>query len=209
MQTMIINHFPPVIKRIKEIQEIAKAEDIEFTKLRSYMKIGEENTFILTADEEGIAQFENIMGISPTKGEKLEIRRARVLAKWYDIMPFNMKTLRKKMEAICNGRKFEIDVQDGEREASIKVFIEPDVEYMLHEAQKMLEEFIPVNMYYLVTGSVKREKEVRLHAGSTKNLFIKIKADPVNESFHVTKQQSANVRTVTFNHIKITYKQKE
>jgi len=68
VQTMIINHFPPAIKKIKEIQEIAKAENIEFSRLRSYMKNGEENTFILTADEEGIAQFENIMGISPTKG---------------------------------------------------------------------------------------------------------------------------------------------
>lgn len=33
MQTMILNHYPPVIKQIKDIQQIAKAEDIEFTKL--------------------------------------------------------------------------------------------------------------------------------------------------------------------------------
>lgn len=30
---MILNHYPPVIKQIKDIQQIAKAEDIEFTKL--------------------------------------------------------------------------------------------------------------------------------------------------------------------------------
>ena len=32
---MILNHYPPVIKQIKDIQQIAKAEDIEFTKLNT------------------------------------------------------------------------------------------------------------------------------------------------------------------------------
>ena len=29
MQTLILNHYPPVIKQIKEMQQIAKAEDIQ------------------------------------------------------------------------------------------------------------------------------------------------------------------------------------
>ena len=33
MQELILNHYPQVIKKMREIQEIAKGEDIEFQKL--------------------------------------------------------------------------------------------------------------------------------------------------------------------------------
>lgn len=34
MQEIIINYYPEVVKQIKEIQQIARAEDIEFHKIR-------------------------------------------------------------------------------------------------------------------------------------------------------------------------------
>lgn len=54
---MILNHYPPVIKQIKDIQQIAKAEDIEFTKLNTSITEVIRNMFVFTADETGVKRF--------------------------------------------------------------------------------------------------------------------------------------------------------
>ena len=59
MQTLILNHYPPVIKQIKEMQQIAKAEDIEFSKLNVSINEVIRNMFVFTADETGVMRFEN------------------------------------------------------------------------------------------------------------------------------------------------------
>jgi len=67
MQTAIINHYPSAIRNIREIQQIATSEDIEFSKLKANMVRILENMFILTADELGISRFENMLKIIPEK----------------------------------------------------------------------------------------------------------------------------------------------
>ena len=54
---MILTHYPPVIKQIKDIQQIAKAEDIEFTKLNTSITEVIRNMFVFTADETGVKRF--------------------------------------------------------------------------------------------------------------------------------------------------------
>ena len=57
---MILNHYPPVIKQIKDIQQIAKAEDIEFTKLNTSITEVIRNMFVFTANETGVKRFEKL-----------------------------------------------------------------------------------------------------------------------------------------------------
>lgn len=78
---MIIDYYSDKVKRIKAIQEIAKAEDIEIKRLNDNLAKVELNMRISTADEEGIAAFESILGITPEAGSTLEDRRFNVLVK--------------------------------------------------------------------------------------------------------------------------------
>ena len=79
MQTLISNHYPPVIKQIEEIKQIALAEDIEFSKLNVSIDRVIRNMFILTADKTGIQKFEHLFGIIPKASQSLEERRAIIL----------------------------------------------------------------------------------------------------------------------------------
>ncbi|MBO5093923.1 MAG: DUF2313 domain-containing protein [Lachnospiraceae bacterium] len=79
MQTLILNHYPPVINQIKEMQQIAKAEDIEFAKLNTSIKDVIKNMFVFTADEIGVQRFEKIFGISPKASQSLEDRKLSIL----------------------------------------------------------------------------------------------------------------------------------
>ncbi len=49
MQTLILKHYPPVIRQIKEIQEIARAEDLEFSKLNLSIREVLGDMFVFTA----------------------------------------------------------------------------------------------------------------------------------------------------------------
>ena len=65
MQELILNHYPQVIKKMREIQEIAKGEDIEFQKLDVAIKRASQNMFVATADEAGLERLEGLLGITP------------------------------------------------------------------------------------------------------------------------------------------------
>ena len=80
MQGVIINYYPPVIKKIKEIQQIAKAEDAEFEKLKASTDEVLKNMYVLTANEMGIKRFEKIFRITPPASQSLEDRKLYVLS---------------------------------------------------------------------------------------------------------------------------------
>ena len=79
MQTFILNHYPPVIRNIREIQQIAAAEDIEFSKLGADTKRTLDNMFVLTADITGVQRFEKMLGIRPKATQGLKERKSVIL----------------------------------------------------------------------------------------------------------------------------------
>lgn len=78
MQTMILDYYPPVIRSIKEIQQIAKAGDLEVEKLDMEIKRVESNMFFFSADGEGIKRFERLLGIPQNDTRSLEERKAYI-----------------------------------------------------------------------------------------------------------------------------------
>lgn len=80
MQTAVIEYYPPIVARIREIRQIARAEDIEFAKLRGRMTSAVDNLFIFTADEEGISRLEKTLNITADKKQKIEDRKLYILS---------------------------------------------------------------------------------------------------------------------------------
>lgn len=78
MRTMILDYYPPVIRSIKEIQQIAKAEDLEVEKLDMEIEKVKNNMFFFSADEDGIKRFEQLLGIPQNNTRSLEERKAYI-----------------------------------------------------------------------------------------------------------------------------------
>ena len=76
----IIDYYPSVVRQVKEIQQIAAAEDREFSKLAAASASVLRNMFVSTADVYGIERFEKLSGITPGTGSTLEERKMHVLA---------------------------------------------------------------------------------------------------------------------------------
>lgn len=206
MQTRIIDHYPPVLRQIKDIQQIAAAEEEEFRCLRDGIKGCGERQFILTADGDGLSYFESVLGITPQRRDSIEERRARVLEKWYNRMPYTKRLLLKKMEALCRGQAFSVEVPDGEYGVKVSVEIEPGMEPVLTEVQQMLEGFLPLNLYFDLTGAVRRMRRTGLYIGSAGAVNLKIKARPQKRDSYIKRETRLFTGIGTMGLIRISYR---
>lgn len=78
---MLIDYFPGVVKRIREMPAICQAEQPELDNVGREVDRVLDNMLATTAEEHGIARLEEELGIVPVPGQKLEERRAMVLVR--------------------------------------------------------------------------------------------------------------------------------
>ena len=141
MQTLILNHYPPVIKQIGELQQIAKAEDIEFSKLNALFGTVSRNMFVTTADETGVQRFEKLLGIKPKVMQSLEDRKLYILIminrrkmSLHEIAEL-LSEYAKEIKLKPSYEKDEITVEAGDNASDISTLF------------KVLDEMIPLHIY--------------------------------------------------------------
>lgn len=96
-------YLPPFMQEYKEPVATLDAEQPEFQLVWKVSNRVLYNHFISTADEYGIARFERILGILPSVEDTLENRRARVQNRWFNIAPYTIRVLVKKLTELLGG----------------------------------------------------------------------------------------------------------
>lgn len=142
MQTLILNHYPPVIKDIKEIQQIAKAEDIEFSKLNASINDVIRNMFVFTADETGVQRFEKIFGIKPKASQSLEDRKLYILS-----MMNRRKMSLSELTAMLSNYSEGIALINDISNMEMIVEINTDAG-SLETLNNIIDEILPLNIYF-------------------------------------------------------------
>ena len=104
----LLSYLPPFMAEFKEIAVTLDAENPEFVLVWKAADRVLQNEFIETADEYGISRFEKILNILPSKEDTLESRRSRVFARWFNTIPYTLKALIAKLEALCGDSDFTI-----------------------------------------------------------------------------------------------------
>lgn len=143
MQEIIINYYPLVIRQIEEIRQIARAEDIEFAKLKALTAETASNMFISTANQEGISKFEQLFGIVPKAVQSLEERRAIVL-----FQANRRKMSLSELYAMLSehlGIQFDIDKNKMKLEATAGID-EGNIEIL----RTVIDEVLPLNTYFIL-----------------------------------------------------------
>lgn len=200
------SYLPPFMAEYKEINVALAAENPEFIFVWRAADMALKNEFIATADEYGILRFEEILGIRPSKQDTIEVRRSRIQARWFTRLPYTWRMLIQKLKNLCGDKDFKIYIPDGEWYGiKVQVFIEPQIEGLLYEVREMLENFLPVNLFFDVTGKVVRKKETRIIIGSTRSVYVRIKAAPQLLNSHTNKFVLLKAGIGTVEHIKSTY----
>lgn len=156
MSEIIINRYPPVIKRIKVIREIAKAEDIEFEKLKNLVNEVTNNMFIFTANETGISRFEKMLNIKKPKAD-LEARRMQVAAK----MNSGKKSI-SELETILTQYDNSAHIRTDTDSMKMFVDIHATSKDWLDTMNGIVEETIPINIYFKINANDRGAYKIKL-----------------------------------------------
>lgn len=142
MQEVIINHYPPVIRQIKEIQQIARAEDLEFEKLKAVTTQVIRNMFVYTADETGVKRFEKVFKITPKASQSLEDRKAYILS-----MMNRRKMSLSELTAMLSNYSEGIELLNDFSNMEMIVTINTDAG-SLETLNNIIDEILPMNIYF-------------------------------------------------------------
>lgn len=102
------SYVPTYYKDVQEMDALMETEQPIMTAYQSEMIRAFQNTFVLTADVEGIETFEYMLGIIANPNtEDLEFRRARILNRLQMSPPFTFRFLKNRLNEIIGPGKYK------------------------------------------------------------------------------------------------------
>ena len=136
--------YPECILEIDEMNAIFDAEEVVGQKFEDNIADCDSNTSIAGSSEAGIRRREKILGINPQDTDSLELRRFRVIVKWYDSYPYTQESLMNKMDILLGNGNYTLAVVPEEmRMICLLGLNKKDME---NEFRKLLEEIVPLNI---------------------------------------------------------------
>lgn len=161
----LVSYLPPFMAEYEEMNAALTAENPEFTLLWDSKEKVLKNQFILTAEGEGLARFERLLGIVPSKLDTLESRRQRVLLRWFLQLPYTEKMLLEKLINLCGQGNFTFTKNYDCYQIRIEVSLE--LYGQIRELEELLERMIPCNMNIVSRSRLdcKVEGNVKIYSG--------------------------------------------
>lgn len=139
-------YLPPFMQAYKEPVATLDAEQPEFQLVWKASDRVLYNHFISTADEFGIARFEKILNILPSVEDSLEDRRARVQNRWFNVAPYTMRVLVKKVSDLLGGdHNFSIWA-DFTNEYILMLTVYSTNDSQVEEIKYLLDTVVPMNI---------------------------------------------------------------
>lgn len=168
----LVSYFPPYLKEFKEMTVALEAENPEFVLVWTAADRILNNAFISTADEYGISRFETLLKILPSAEDTLESRRARVMARWFNTIPYTWRVLLDKLISLCGENNFTIEkyFADG---YLIKLQVALDLYGQVEELEHLLDTILPANLVWQSTNLIQcKANSAALAGGGVRNTII-------------------------------------
>lgn len=140
-----LEYYPPVIKEIYEIQEIAKTMDFEFEKFQSAKEHIKEELFILTVNNEGLKNWEHALNIETNSNDTVDLRRFRILSK----LNGDNTSLKKKLNLLLGEGNYIINIYP--ELCKLQVIVKLISKDYMEPVKELLEKVVPMNIELDVT----------------------------------------------------------
>lgn len=150
----MLNYYPEVIKAIREFQELINTQSIQVEEIHEKLVELLEDAFISTAHEDRIAEWEQVLGITPLPqgDDELETwlsdRRETIIARLYQPSRLNTQSI-SDIVSIFTGGKAISYFKDG----IIHVFISPpknNKKYKFENVEQELKQKVPAHLLFEV-----------------------------------------------------------
>lgn len=149
---ILMNQLPTWFKPVLEYIELMNIHGAEMDSIEAYMQQIYNNFFIQTADEATIAQWENYFGLIVNFGDTLEFRRARVLQKFEQTIPYTIFHLREKMTELYGEDGYTLTVTPETNE--LRVFISSNRYGAIDLLYDLLWDVVPAHLRIIANQQV-------------------------------------------------------
>lgn len=158
-------YYPEFLREIREFGQLAKAEDGEIGRFYENSDKLWQDGFIQTATVQGIKRWESLLGIKPYPADSLPERRAAVLMKWNQQLPYTLPRLEQRLETAVGSGAYELSVKYGQYELEQQLIDQSS--RVMQELREMTRQMIPANLRYIFAGKfpVEVKAEVETEAG--------------------------------------------
>lgn len=150
MRKKLQDYLPPILLKTCEFPLLCLTGQAEMDALIAGTAEVMDSQFVMTAPERGIERYETIYGITPQDTDTLEERRFRILSRINTQLPYTIRMLRQRLQALCGEDGYSLAVNYGAYELTVKVAL--TAKRNLQATQDMLAEVVPANM--IVTCSL-------------------------------------------------------
>lgn len=166
----LIEYLPTFMQQFAEIKQIMQVEDTEMDKVENSIWKVFDNAFIDDCDEYGIKKYEELLDITPSADDTLERRRAAVLLRWNDALPYTYRTLIRKLDKYCGENQYRIENDLEHYIIHLHTYF--NSKYQISDVIEMLEDIVPLNMYILVTNNLYRDigTDLYIHTATVKTV---------------------------------------
>ena len=96
----LMSLLPPYFKAVKDLIELVKTEDIELSRLESYILQTWDNFYIQTCDEATLEYHEALLRITALSNDDIEFRRLRILNRYNNLAPITLVTLKERLNLL-------------------------------------------------------------------------------------------------------------
>lgn len=172
METIYSEYLPKILQKTKEFNGIGQSVDAYFNGV-TWPEFEQQtlNQFIETCDSDGLSYYEKLCGLTPSAGDSLEARKAMVLAKWSNQLPYNYDSLVSMLASICGEGDFEL-ITDLTK-LTIGVLIK--AVRNLDEVKKLLNSIVPCNVVTEIYNEITRYSIGNYYASGAVTHFKSIK----------------------------------
>ncbi len=161
----LLSFLPEFVQEYREIKNIMNSEQPEIQKLEDETEIIKNNQFILSCDIDGIARFENLLGITPKPDDTLDARKSRVITRWNDSIPYTYKGLKEKLNVMCGEGNYLLIPSFNEY--GLEIVVSLPLSGQADELDYMLSYMIPANIVVTSRNNMVRTMTGTVHGGGT------------------------------------------
>lgn len=161
----LLSFLPEFVQEYREIKHIMNSEQPEIQKLEDETEIIKNNQFILSCDIDGIARFENLLGITPKPDDTLNARKSRVITRWNNSIPYTYKGLKEKLNVMCGEGNYLLIPSFNEY--GLEIVVSLPLSSQADELDYMLSYMIPANIVVTSRNNLVRTMTGTVHGGGT------------------------------------------
>ena len=161
----LIQYLPLFVAEYKDIQQIMNTENPEFNLLAAEKEKIQNNQYIITCDENGIARFEQLLNIVPLPDDTLNSRISRCLMRWNETVPYTFRALKNRLDIMCGEGNYQLIPKFNDYE--LEVVVSLNLSGQAEELDNVLSYILPANIAVTAKNELVRNVTGVIRGGGT------------------------------------------